>query len=148
MSEPRRAHPRYASPFECEVRRGGRLVGRDALDLSATGCRVRALAEVDLGARVTVSLRLPGSGARVEAEGEVARRIEGRRAGDAGRALGIRFRRVDPLSRRLLASVACWYPEARGGRGDARDPSGAAERGIRTALGAARARADSESREG
>ncbi|HJL14286.1 MAG TPA: PilZ domain-containing protein [Sandaracinaceae bacterium LLY-WYZ-13_1] len=114
MAEPARAHPRFRAPLVCEVRHAGRVVVGEALDVSETGLRVRAPRGLALGDRVRVSLTLPGSGATVEAQGTVTRRIEGRRAGDDGRSYGIRLTRMDALDRQLLASVACWSEEARG----------------------------------
>ena len=101
---------------ECRVTRGGELVGDQLLDASATGVRVRALAEVRLRETVELALRLPGSKGWVVAAGEVTRRVHGRRADDDGPSFGIRLRRIGPLERHLLASVSCWFERAEGTR--------------------------------
>ena len=127
MSKLRR-EPRYRMTSECLVESGETIISDRALDVSSNGLRVRAIAELRVGAPVRLKLRIPGSGVWVEGEGEVARRIEGRRAGDEGRSYGIRFRRMSPLSRQLVRTAACWYPEAAHGRASARDPEAAGQR--------------------
>jgi hypothetical protein len=72
---------------------------------------------------------VPGAGVWLEAEGTVARVLEGRRAGEAERSFAIRLSRMDGTQRQLLRAVAGLYPEARGGRGESRDPRGALARG-------------------
>ena len=123
MSDSTRQDPRYCMTSECLVESGETLVSDRALDVSSSGLRVRAVADLGIGAPVTVRLRIPGSGVWVEGEGEITRRIEGRRSGDPGRGYGIRLRRMSPLSRQLMRSAACWYPESARGRGARRDPS-------------------------
>ena len=127
MSDDRRA-PRFRMITEALVTREGKLVANRVLDASAGGLRVRALEELRVGDAVRVSLRIPGSGAWIEGDGEICRRIEGRRSSDDGRAYGIRLRRMSPLGRRVLSSAACWYEEAAGGRGGRRDPDATAQR--------------------
>ncbi|MBX3271414.1 MAG: PilZ domain-containing protein [Sandaracinaceae bacterium] len=129
MPERARRHRRHRMKSECEVWRGDALVGDRVLDVSPTGLRVRALDRpVAIGDRVELSLRVPGTETWVELTGEVVRRIEGRRAGDDGRSFAVALRGAPSLVRRLLASVAGWYPEASGGRGRWRDPDAAAAR--------------------
>lgn len=122
MSDSIRREPRYRMTSECLVESGETIISDRALDVSSNGLRVRAIAELRVGAPVRLKLRIPGSGVWVEGEGEVARRIEGRRSSDEGRAYGIRFRRMSPLSRQLVRTAACWYPEVAHGRGSSRDP--------------------------
>lgn len=125
MSDSSRRHPRFRMVTEARVTRGARVVAEGTLDVSEDGVAVRAIAESALspGDAVEVALRIPGSTAWVEAEGEVARAIEGRRAKDDGRAYGIRFRRMSGIARRVLTSAACWHDQASGARSDReRDP--------------------------
>lgn len=125
MSDSSRRHPRFRMLTEARVTREARVVAEGTLDVSEDGVAVRAIDESALrpGDAVSVALRIPGSTAWVEAEGEVARAIEGRRAKDDGRAYGIRFRRMSGIARRVLTSAACWHDAAGGVRSDrGRDP--------------------------
>ena len=129
MAEDQRRHRRHRMKSDCEVWRDEALIGDRVLDASPSGLRVRSIGrEVALGAEVQVSLRVPGTETWVDLQGEVVRRVEGRRAGDEGRSFGVRLMASDSLTRSLLTSVACWYPEAAGGRGNARDPKAAKRR--------------------
>lgn len=99
----RRAARRRGVRVPCEVVADGyRLLGTEAVDLSEMGMLVRSDAEVTMGQRVDVSVKLPRGLSWVDVKGEVARVLEDRRAGDRGRMIGIRFRDVSPMSRGML----------------------------------------------
>ena len=128
MDDGRRRDPRFEMVTDARVTGVDGLVGDRALDVSASGLRVRALADVQIGDSERVSLRIPNTDTWVSSEGVVTRRIEGRRVGDQGRSFGIRFRGMRALSRRVLTSAACWFDEAAKGRGDRRAPARALRR--------------------
>lgn len=87
---------------------GFRLLGERALDLSPRGMLVACDAPVQLGEEVLVSFRAPGDGALwMDAEGEVARVIEGLRPGDPGYCMGIDFTYFERSAQvELLARLA------------------------------------------
>ncbi len=102
----RRSVRRYVR-LECEVvrERGFRLLGRRALDLSATGVRVVALDEAERGESVILTFRAPGTEAWIDAEGTVARVVRGRRASDHGPSLAIELGTPDAPHDATLRSV-------------------------------------------
>ena len=122
-TEHARDHRRHALLASCIVRASGdgRLLGDRTLDVSYSGIRVAALDRVRVGERVEVSLEVPGSRVWIRAGGRVERVIEGRRAGDGGRSLGVRVDRMDGFSRILLTTIARQFPEVARGRGTARN---------------------------
>lgn len=123
-TEQARQHLRHALTGPCVVRSAvdRRLVGDWLEDASYSGVRVRAATDaVRLGERVEVSLQIPGSKLWVHGAGKIQRAIAGRRAGDAGPALGVRLDKMDGLSRILLTSVASQMPLVPAARGGQRD---------------------------
>jgi hypothetical protein len=122
-TEHARDHRRHALHASCIVRstRDGRLLGDRTLDVSYSGMRVGALGAARVGERVEVSLEVPGSRVWIRAGGRIERVIEGRRAGDGGRSLGVRVDRMDGFSRVLLTSIARQFPEVARGRGASRN---------------------------
>jgi c-di-GMP-binding flagellar brake protein YcgR len=97
---------RRAARVPCQVvaERGFRLVAERTVDLSMDGMLVRSDSEVSLGEEVLVALRMPSGRIWVDAQARVARIIEGRRRGDGGRALGIRFEEISNVDRALLGA--------------------------------------------
>jgi hypothetical protein len=97
---------------------GFRLLGERTLDLSPRGMLIACDGPVQLGEEVMVSFRAPGrDGIWMDAEGEVARVIEGLRPNDPGYCMGIDFTyfersaRVELLSR--LAGTPPPVPQRR-----------------------------------
>jgi hypothetical protein len=84
-----------------------RLIGERILDLSPRGALVACDAPVHVGDRVLLSFRAPASDAWIDTEAEVARVLEGWRAGDPGYSAGLRFTGLDRASQReLVVSLA------------------------------------------
>lgn len=80
-----------------------RVIGRGTLDLSLTGCLVQCTYDAEIGDEVIVSFQTPMLGEWVDAMGLVTRRLEGRRKGDLGLAMGVSFTSIDDESLRALA---------------------------------------------
>jgi len=92
-----RGAARRSVRVECQVvhERDFKLLGTTAVDLSTDGMLVLSQARVLTGDEVLVSLRVPGTDVWIDTGAEVARVVHGRRHGDPGRALGLRFHRLD-----------------------------------------------------
>lgn len=87
------------------------LIGERILDLSPRGALLACDASVHPGDRVMLSFRAPRDGAWIDAEGEVARVIEGWRAGDPGYCAGVRFLHVErDVRAELLVRLAGFPP--------------------------------------
>jgi hypothetical protein len=99
-----RQSTRRAVDLECEViaERGFRLLGRRVLDLSSDGMLLRSDADVELGEDVVLTVRAPSGLSWIDGEAKVTRIVRGRRRGDGGRCLGLRFERMDAVSRAML----------------------------------------------
>ena len=110
----------------CEVvaEDGFRLLGTETLDVSAEGLLVRSEALADVGETVFVSLRIPGGQTWIDAEGTLVRFIRGLRDGDEGRGWGVRFERIDPVDRGILAGSLVGKPPPLPRRGVKRDYAG------------------------
>jgi hypothetical protein len=95
---------RRAVRTECEVvaEDGFRLLGRYTLDLSEDGLLLDAGAPCVIGEPVIVSLRMPRGTSWIDAEGHVARAIDGQRREDCGSALGIAFDTMSAVDRAIL----------------------------------------------
>ncbi len=96
---------RHAVHVECQVVREHdfRLLAETTLDLSTGGMMVLSGERVLTGEDVLVTFKAPNLRTWFDAEATVARVIHGRRPGDQfGRALGIRFKRLDSVSRAYL----------------------------------------------
>ena len=72
------------------------------MDLSIDGMLVRSDVEVAPGEDVVITFQATPLGLWFDAEGTVTRIVKGRRPGDDGRAVGLRFRNMSYLSRLLL----------------------------------------------
>lgn len=81
-----------------------RLLGTEATDVSTGGLLVPSKEFVSSGESVLIALKLPRTGSWVDIEGTVVRTIEGRRESDQDRAIGIRFDKIDMLSRVMLSA--------------------------------------------
>lgn len=97
---------------------GFEVVGETLHDLSPHGALLEcdgpaADGEVRIGDEVLLAFRMPWLGPDVVVTAEVARVIEGRRAGDPGRCVGLRFVDLDPEEREeLRARLAMLEPTA------------------------------------
>lgn len=95
---------RHHVRLDCQVVRETdfRIVGYRTLDLSTEGMLVRTTSDVSVGDSLIVSFQATPLGLWFDMMGEVRRIIHGRRPEDEGRALGIRFTDLDPISRLIL----------------------------------------------
>ena len=101
---------RRAVRLECEVVREHdfKRIASRAVDLSPDGILVLADSAVLTGEDVILSFRAPRSSTWFDAVGTVARVVHGRRPGDFGPCLGIRFDIGEDLLR--LAGELCSLP--------------------------------------
>lgn len=109
---------RRAVAVDCQVvaEDGFRLIGEQTLDLSEQGMLVRSDAEVFPGESVIISMRAPRSRQWLDAEARVVRLVAGRRDRDRGRAVGLRFERMDALDYAVLAGSLRGLPPPLPGR--------------------------------
>jgi hypothetical protein len=100
----RRSEIRRAVRLGCRVRRsdGLRLIGDQMIDLSPQGMLLLSDEVVDPRAELVVSFMATAWPIWFDTRATVARVIEGRRPGDEGRALGIRFDSLASVSRLIL----------------------------------------------
>jgi hypothetical protein len=100
----RRGEIRRAMRLGCRVRRASdsRLVGDRAIDLSPRGTLVLSVDDVDPGMEVLVSFMTTDFAIWFDTRATVTRVVEGRRPGDPGRALGLRFDTLSAVSRLML----------------------------------------------
>lgn len=104
---------RHAVHVECQVVREHdfRLLAETTIDLSTGGMMVLSGERVLTGEDVLVTFKAPNLRTWFDAEATVARVIHGRRPGDHfGRALGIRFKRLDSVSRSYLRAGLAGLP--------------------------------------
>ncbi len=110
---------RHTLHVDCQIvrERDFRLVGRRTLDISATGVQIVAeLADVAIGESVIVSFRAPRTDRWIDAEGVIARVIDGRRRGDVARAAGVHFAGMDRTSFTSLKTALRRLPATRARR--------------------------------
>lgn len=88
----------------CEVvrERDFRRIADRVLDLSQNGMRVPLRVPVMTGEKVVLTFRTPDGKTFIDGEGYVARVSHGRRPGDFGPSVGIRFEVSDPAQRATL----------------------------------------------
>ena len=100
----RRSAARRHVALACQAvrERDFRLVADRTLDLSPEGVLLPVDRRVGAGEAMIVSFEIPG--AWIDAEATVTRVIEGRRPGDDGLAIGVRFDVIAPSSRAALAA--------------------------------------------
>lgn len=95
---------RRALPLRCQVVRARdfTIVAQKAIDLSPDGIRVATEVDLDPGEEVFVAFRATELDLWFYSEATVARMIRGRRPGDQGKALGLRFSSMDRVKRFIL----------------------------------------------
>ncbi|MBK8170912.1 MAG: PilZ domain-containing protein [Sandaracinaceae bacterium] len=92
----------------CEL--GLRTIDHTTLDLSPDGMLVACGDDIGIGEKVLVSFRAPQTPLWFHAEGRVMRVVAGRRPGDRGRALGLRFEKAESSMRSALAELLRGVP--------------------------------------
>ncbi len=113
-----RAFDRHAVGIKCQVvrERDFKLLGVCAVDLSLGGMLVASGVPVLTGEEVIVSIEAPWLRTWFDATGHVARVVHGRRPGDQGRAVGIRFDKIDRVTRAFLRAGLKYLPLLRATR--------------------------------
>jgi hypothetical protein len=104
VSTNRRGEIRRSVYLGCRVRKlaNQRLVGDRMLDLSPQGMFLLSDENVDPGTEVFVSFLATDLPIWFDTRATVARVVEGRRVGDDGHGLGLRFRALPAVSRVIL----------------------------------------------
>ena len=99
----RRGEMRRLIRLGCRVRRrDGRLVADRSVDLSPQGMLVLSDEHVAFGAELVVSFQTTELPLWFDTRATLRRVVEGRRPGDRGRALGLHFDSLPPVSRLIL----------------------------------------------
>jgi PilZ domain len=100
----RRGEMRRAARLGVTVRRmdSWRLIGDRTLDLSPQGMLVLSDERLDWGTELVVSFQATELPIWFDTLATVTRVIEGRRPGDAGRAIGVHFETLPAVSRLIL----------------------------------------------
>jgi hypothetical protein len=95
---------RRAVQIPCQVvrERDFKLIGARTVDLSPDGMLVKSEADVRPDEKLIVSFKLTAFDLWFDTEAVVARVVAGRRPGDRGRCLGVRFRGLDAIARHIL----------------------------------------------
>ncbi len=99
-----RREVRRAISMTCQIvrERDFRLVSENALDVSPDGMLVATDVELEPGENVFVSFRATELGLWFDTEARVARVIRGRRPGDRGRGVALRFSTLPRVKRLIL----------------------------------------------
>ena len=99
-----RREVRRAISVTCQIvrERDFRLVSEKALDVSPDGMLVATDVELEPGENVFVSFRATELGLWFDTEAHVARVVRGRRPGDRGRGVGLRFSTLPRVKRFIL----------------------------------------------
>ena len=99
-----RREVRHAISMTCQIvrERDFSLVAEKTLDVSPDGMLVATDVELDPGENVFVSFRATTLGIWFDTEARVARVIRGRRPGDKGRGVGLRFSTLPRVKRLIL----------------------------------------------
>jgi hypothetical protein len=99
-----RREVRRAIVMTCQIvrERDFRLVAEKALDISPDGMLVATDVDLEVGENVFVSFRATELGLWFDSEARVARVIHGRRPGDKGRGVALRFSTLPRLKRFIL----------------------------------------------
>ena len=99
-----RREVRRAISMTCQIvrERDFRLVSEKALDVSPDGMLVATDVELEPGENVFVSFRATELGLWFDTEAHVARVVRGRRPGDRGRGVGLRFSTLPRVKRFIL----------------------------------------------
>lgn len=103
---------RRALTMRCQVvtERDFQLLGTEATDVSTGGLLIPSKKIVSVGEPVLIALKLPRTGTWIDIEGTVVRTIEGRRSNDRSCAIGVRFDKIDTLSRVMLSANLIGHP--------------------------------------
>jgi hypothetical protein len=111
----RRREIRRTARIGCRVRRTDdwSLVGDRTLDMSPQGMLVLSDERIGEGVEVVVSFQATELPIWFDTMATVSRIVEGRRPGDTGRALGLRFETLPAVSRLILRGHLRNLPVAR-----------------------------------
>lgn len=114
----RRREIRRSACLGCQVRRKNddRLVGDRTLDLSPQGMLVFSDERLDEGTELFVSFQATELPIWFDTRATVSRIVQGRRPGDIGRALGLRFETLPAVSRLILRGHLRKHPAAQAQR--------------------------------
>jgi c-di-GMP-binding flagellar brake protein YcgR len=106
VSKNDRKSTRHHVRIDCQVVREAdfELVGHRTLDLSPGGMlvRVEPKSDVKIGDRMIVSFQATSLGIWFDSQAEVTRVVRGRRPEDEGRAFGLKFVDMQPISKLIL----------------------------------------------
>jgi hypothetical protein len=109
----RRSEIRHRVSIGCAIEREHwRLFVGQALDLSPDGMLIRCEARIDPGSGLIVSFKTTELGVRFVTRATVTRVVLGRRRGDEGRAVGVRFVGLSAVSRLVLRGMLHAFPPA------------------------------------
>jgi hypothetical protein len=99
-----RREVRRAVEMSCQIvrQRDFRLIAEKALDVSPDGMLLSTDVDLEVGENVFVSFRATGLGLWFDTEASVTRLVRGRRPGDKGKAVGIRFSTLSGVKRLIL----------------------------------------------
>jgi len=99
-----RREVRRAITLTCQVvrERDFRLVSEHAIDLSPDGMLVATDVDLEPGENVFVSFRATDLGIWFDSEARVARQVRGRRPGDKGKGIALRFMTMSRVKRFIL----------------------------------------------
>ena len=108
----RRGEMRRATRIGCTVRRMDtwRLVGDRTVDLSPQGMLLLSDERLDWGTELVVSFQATELPIWFDTLASITRIVEGRRPGDAGRALGVHFETLPSVSRLILRGYLRRHP--------------------------------------
>jgi hypothetical protein len=108
-----RVFDRHAVGLRCQLvrERDFKLLGVCAIDMSIGGMLVQSGVPVLTGEDVIVSFEMPWLRTWFDATGTVARVLHGRRPGDFGRAIGVRFDRLDSVTRAFMTAGLRYLPK-------------------------------------
>jgi len=114
----RRREIRRSARLGCRVRRTDTwsLVGDRTVDMSPQGMLVLSDERIGEGAEVVVSFQATELPIWFDTMATVSRIVEGRRPGDWGRALGLRFETLPAVSRLILRGHLRQLPATRANR--------------------------------
>jgi hypothetical protein len=101
-NERRESRRHYVLPCRVVRERDFELIGASSLDMSADGMLVMAMRTAAIGEHVTVSFKATELGLWFDADAVVTRIVHGRRPGDRGQCIALRFARMDPVKRFIL----------------------------------------------
>jgi hypothetical protein len=110
----RRHGVRRSVHLKCSVVRqeDWRLLGDLTVDLSPDGMLVLSDERTDEGSELFVSFQVTEPPLWFDTPATVTRIVEGRRRGDQGRALGVRFQSLPSVSRLILRGLLCKLPQS------------------------------------